>query len=335
MGASRKVLFIQTAFLGDVVLATAGMEAWHQSFPEDELHVLVRKPMDSLFEGHPWMGKVWAWDKRPRTKGRDWRRLIRSVRKARYDVVINLHRHASSGILTALSMAPIRVGFANNPLAWRFTHRVPHQWGDGTHEVDRIGKLLAPFIESKEFRPALHPNAHHVEEATRAGVQGQVLMMPGSQWATKAWPEGQFAKVLDSMDEPVALLGAPGEHALCARLAEGRPRVTNLAGELSLLGMVAAVDMAKLVVVNDSAPLHVASAMDTPTVALFASTVPRFGFGPLATRSAVLESTETLGCRPCGMHGKRRCPEGHFRCGWQLPVQDVLQAIAKLSQPAC
>ena len=332
MTKRRKVLFIQTAFLGDVVLATSGLEAWHREHPEDEVHVLVRKPMDGLFEGHPWLAKVWAWDKRPRVKGKDWRRLIRGVRKERYDVVVNLHRHASSGILTALSMAPIRVGFSNNPLAWRFTHRIPHRWGDGTHETHRIAALLEGFVKGEPCRPALHPLPQHIEEARQLGAEGKVLIMPGSQWATKAWPEGQFTLALDELNEPALLVGSPQEAPLCERLAEGRPHVSNVAGQLSLLGLVAAVGMAKVVVVNDSAPMHIASAMDTPTVALFVSTVPRFGFGPLATHQVILEANEELTCRPCGMHGKRRCPEGHFRCGWQLPVADVLRAIAQLGQ---
>ena len=201
MAKTRSILFIQTAFLGDVVLATSALEAWHKAHPEDHLDVLVRRPMDGLFEAHPFVRRVLAWDKRPRQKGRDWRRLVRDTRKARYDVVVNLHRHASSGVLTALSMAPVRLGYANNPLAWRFTHRIPHKWGDGTHEVERHLGLLAAF-DSEAFKqggcnPKLHPTKAHRAEAEALGARGALLVMPGSQWATKAWPEGQFAKVLD------------------------------------------------------------------------------------------------------------------------------------------
>lgn len=328
--ASRSILFIQTAFLGDVVLATAALEAWHAAHPEDAVDVLVRQPMEALFEGHPFVRHVHAWDKRPRTKGRDWRRLIRTIRKKRYDVVVNLHRHASSGVLTALSMAPVRLGYANNPLAWRFTHRKAHQWGDGTHEVERHMMLLSELLENPQGEPRLYPGPEHRSEATKFAADQSVLVMPGSQWATKAWPEGQFSSLLDQTDGPVLLMGAPGERALCERLAEGRPMVSSAAGELSLLGVAAAIGMAKAVVVNDSAPMHMASAMDAPTVALFASTVPRFGFGPRSTRHVVLEPPNDMACRPCGVHGRKRCPEGHFRCGWDLSVARVHQALLKV-----
>ena len=331
---ARKVLFIQTAFLGDVILATSALEAWHDAHPEDRLDVLVRKPMDSLFEGHPWLNCVRAWDKRPRVKGKDWRRLVREIRRARYDVVINLHRHASSGILTALSMANVRVGYANNPLAWRFTHRIPHRWGNGTHEVERILDLVSPFLKEvpSKPKPKLHPKEEHLREAESIHARDSILVMPGSQWATKAWPEGQFSKFLDGVKDRVILLGAPGERALCERLADGRPHVANHAGKLSLLGMAAAVQVARAVVANDSAPLHVASATNTPTVALFASTVPRFGFGPRASSSVVVEAESDLPCRPCGKHGRKRCPEGHFKCGWELSVRAVLDALARVQQ---
>ena len=85
--------------------------------------------------------------------------------------------------------------------------------------------------------------------------------------------------------------------------------------------------MAKVVVANDSTPLHMASATDTPTVALFTSTVPRFGFGPRASKHVVVEAATELHCRPCGRHGQKRCPEGHFKCGWELSVQSVLEAL--------
>ena len=203
-------------------------------------------------------------------------------------------------------MAPVRIGYANNPLAWRFTHRVPHRWGDGTHEVERHAGLLAPFLNDRVAvaEPKLHPGSRHVAEADAIQARDAVLVMPGSQWATKAWPEGQFARFLAQTDQRVVLMGAPNEHALCARLAEGHGHVTNAAGALSLLGFVAAVGMARAVVVNDSAPLHVASATDAcgqraPCRALV---------GPRQANTSWWRHPPELPCRPCGMHGRKRCP---------------------------
>ena len=84
-----------------------------------------------------------------------------------------------------------------------------------------------------------------------------------------------------------------------------------------------------MLVTNDSAPLHLASAMATPTVALFGPTVPTFGFGPLAPRHRVMETTG-LDCRPCHAHGPATCPLGHFKCMRDLPAALVAAAVREM-----
>jgi heptosyltransferase-2 len=78
--------------------------------------------------------------------------------------------------------------------------------------------------------------------------------------------------------------------------------------------------------VNDSGPMHICSAVNTPTVAIFCSTIPAFGFGPLAEQHKVIEVKEKLACRPCGNHGKKSCPEIHFNCANSIDVSEMLQA---------
>ena len=110
------------------------------------------------------------------------------------------------------------------------------------------------------------------------------------------------------------LLGGPADAEACRRIAEAAGRGEVLAGRLSLLGTAALMEGAAMNYVNDSAPLHIASAMNAPVTAIFCSTVPAFGFGPLRANGRILETTEKLDCRPCGLHGHRACPKGHFRC---------------------
>lgn len=87
-----------------------------------------------------------------------------------------------------------------------------------------------------------------------------------------------------------------------------------VAGKLSFLQSAALISKARITYANDSAPLHIASAMNAPVAAVFCSTTPEFGFGPLSDRSFILETDEKLACRPCGVHGKKECPLGHFKC---------------------
>jgi heptosyltransferase-2 len=105
--------------------------------------------------------------------------------------------------------------------------------------------------------------------------------------------------------------------------------VVDATGRLSLLASAELLGRCAILVTNDSAPEHLASAMDTPTVALFGPTVPDFGFGPLASRAAVL-GLETLPCRPCDRHGPQRCPLGHHRCMRDLPPELVAERVRAL-----
>ncbi|NUQ16804.1 MAG: glycosyltransferase family 9 protein, partial [Flavobacteriales bacterium] len=124
-------------------------------------------------------------------------------------------------------------------------------------------------------------------------------------------------------DHRILLTGAPGDAVLCEHIAQAAGRGEVLAGRLSLLGTAALMEGAAMNFVNDSAPLHIASAMDAPVTAVFCSTVPAFGFGPVRTNGRIVEITGKLYCRPCGLHGRKTCPEGHFRCAEDIAVESV------------
>ena len=104
------------------------------------------------------------------------------------------------------------------------------------------------------------------------------------------------------------------------KVNSGNDQVENLAGKLTLTESAELIKNARMNYVNDSAPLHMASAMNAPVTAYFCSTVPEFGFGPLSEHSVIVETNEKLSCRPCGLHGHKQCPQGHFNCGNQISI---------------
>ena len=124
----NKILVIQTAFIGDAILASAALESLHRKFPNAELHLLVRNGNEGLFEEHPYLTKVWVWDKKE-NKLRNLFRLLGAIRKEHFDWVINFHRFASSGMLTAFSGAKYKSGFDKNPFSSLFTFRARHEIG--------------------------------------------------------------------------------------------------------------------------------------------------------------------------------------------------------------
>jgi ADP-heptose:LPS heptosyltransferase len=315
----KKILLIQTAFLGDVILATATLEQLRAAFPDARIDMLVRKGNEGVLAGHPFLGKTWIWDKGKGKYG-NLLRLIAAFRRERYDLAVNLQRFFSTGLLTALSGARYRTGFAKNPLSFAFTYRFAHQVG-GVHEVARNGALLSPWVADTPARPRLYPRL--ADYATAPETGSYICIAPTSVWYTKQWPAEQWVELIKLLpkDLKIVLLGGKADRDACEhiRSASSHPAVANKAGELSLLESAAWMAGARMNYVNDSAPLHIASAMNAPVTAVFCSTVPAFGFGPLSDQSRVVETPLSLDCRPCGLHGKRACPEGHFRCAEIAP----------------
>ena len=340
----RRFLIIQTAFIGDVILATALLEQLHIVHPDALLDILVRKGNEGLLANHPFLNEVLIWDKKGSggvfDKYQDLWRLLKTIRSRSYDAVLNLQRYGTTGLLTILSEAKITVGFNKNPFARFFTHQVEHRFEPGVHEIDRNAALLNPLGGAEKrlrrqplARPKLYPSAADYEAVQAYQRQPYVCMAPMSVWFTKQYPAERWVELIRALPDnlTVYLLGAPTDATACdaIRATAGETKtIVNLAGKLSLLKSAALQQGAVMNYVNDSAPLHLCSAMNAPTTAIFCSTVPEFGFGPLADVSHVVQTPELLECKPCNVHGQTACPLGHFRCAWSIRIAD-LTPIAK------
>ena len=334
----KRFLIIQTAFLGDAVLVTSIVEKLHAFFPDAAIDLVVRNGNDGLFDGHPFLRKLHVWDKRT-GKTRDLFRLIGELRNVEYDHIINAQRFFSTGLMTVLARGKEKIGYDKNPLSFLFSKTVKHIIGDGRHEVDRLNALIEHLTDGSRPMPQLHPpNKAHGEvhdfiftwedhgTHTWSFMDLQyVCIAPASVWFTKQWPEANWVELIKSLpaDLLIYLIGAPGDGPLCDRIAKAAGRGNVLAGKLSLLGTAELMHRAMMNYVNDSAPLHIASAMNAPVTAIFCSTVPAFGFGPLRENGRVVETTEKLDCRPCGLHGYAACPKGHFKCALAIDVRQL------------
>lgn len=317
--SSQRVLVLQPAFIGDAILATSLVETL--SSAGYVVDMVVRNGNQGLFDGHPKLRNVIVWQKRPR-KYYNWYKILKLIRAERYDLIVNVHRHASTGLWVALSGAREKYGFRQNPLWWACDYVAEHGIGDGTHEIERNHRLLAPLKLTGPLPPKLYPRA--VDHARAEQVaQPFVTIAPASVWFTKRYPPDKWAELIRRIPPQTAvhLLGGRDDAELCERIAanSGRACVVQ-AGHLDLLGSAALMQRAAMNYVNDSSPLHIASAMNAPVTAFFLSTALSLGFGPLSDRSEVRRTPEPLPCRPCGLTGKRKCPKGHFECSQIEPL---------------
>lgn len=326
-----RFLVIQTAFLGDVVLATPVIEALAANFPDASIDFVLRKGNEGLLAGHPHLRRVWVWDKKI-NKHLNLVRLAFQLRRERYDVVINLQRFFSSGLLTLLINPRVSIGFDKNPLSVLFTHRFPHIIADGLHETDRNLSLLQPLLARPYGKMALYPAKTDFDTVRDLTSKKYVCLAPASVWYTKQMPVEKWvelSKQLVTNGYQVYLLGSPQDQGLNQHIisSAGIAGITDLAGGLSLLQSAALMKGATMNYVNDSAPMHLASAVNAPVTAIFCSTILAFGFGPKSAVSMVVETTEPLDCRPCGLHGYRQCPKGHFRCGTSIELSELVKNL--------
>lgn len=329
MEQPRSILIIQTAFIGDVILATALIESLHAKFPQCKLDFLVRKGNESLLQDHPVLRETMIFNKK--WKYINLLRLIRKTRARQYDFVINVQRFATTGLLTVCSGAKHTVGFNKNPLSFLFSTKVPHKV-EGKHEVQRNHMLIDDLVGKVNSRPRLYPSPGQFEKVKRYKGEPYITLSPASVWFTKQFPPDKWIEFLLALPAglTVYLLGAKDDRDHCAMILRNSSNksLVNLAGELSLLESAALMKDARMNYVNDSAPMHLASAMNAPVAAIFCSTVPSFGFGPLSESSFVIETPESLTCRPCGLHGHRACPQGHFKCALSIQKEQLLDALA-------
>jgi ADP-heptose:LPS heptosyltransferase len=328
----QKYLIIQTAFIGDVVLATSLIEKLHAFFPDAQIDFLLRKGNEQLLSGHPFVHEVLIWDKK-NSKQKNLLGIIGRVRKNRYDKVINVQRFFATGLLTVLSGARETIGFDKNPFSNLFTRKVKHQVGgnQAVHETIRNQDLIREFTDEFPYKPRLYPSAADFFSIDELSKGRYVTISPASVWFTKQYPANSWVKFIKDIPKglTIYLLGGPGDKGIChfIREASDRPEVKVLAGDLTYLQSAALMSRADMNYVNDSAPMHFASAMNAPVTAVYCSTVPEFGFGPLSDNSHVVEIEQPLYCRPCGLHGYSSCPENHFRCALEIKEEQLLKTL--------
>jgi heptosyltransferase-2 len=332
---------LQTSFLGDMILTTPLIE---RLAVEGPVHVVATPANAGILANHPAVASVIVFDKRGQDRGLGGiQRVAARVRATGATSAFLAQGSLRTAAIARLAGVPARVGFATSPGRVLYTRRVP--FDASRHHAQRLWQLASPpgVVEAPPvLRPSLFPGADdraHAEALLAShGVKSDtplIALAPGSVWATKRWPSyaelaANIARDPALATHVVVVLGAASDAPLAAAIqtavaAAGGPRVVDATGRLSLLASAALLARAQLLVTNDSAPLHLASAMDTPTVALFGPTVPALGFGPLASRRSIVEH-EALTCRPCGAHGPRTCPLGHWRCMRDVSATRVLGA---------
>ncbi len=342
----KRVLIIRTSSFGDIILTTPLIRALAQSLPGARIDYFTKQQYQSLLQYHPSV-KVIGFDPDSGLAG-----LIRAVRELkanRYDLVIDLQVNPRSIILRGFSGARMQRRYRKYSLKRRLLKRGINLLREAPPVAERYFSALEDFgiLPNGKGPEIFFPD----QERNRAdqilagaGLAGMPLLglAPGASRFTKQWPAERFAQtgaiLAGKFSAGVVILGGKEDQGAAGKAAAGLQargivKVKNLAGSLSILESAAVLSRLNLLLSNDTALMHLATAVGTPVAAIFGSTSRELGFFPYSKKATVLEA-EGLSCRPCSLHGEPECPEGHFQCMLLLDPEKAAEAGAKLWEPS-
>lgn len=329
------VAIIQTAFPGDVILASPMFQALKDKDPGCETVAVIRPESEPLLRNNPFVDGIVAFDKYGADKGISGV-LKTSSRLRGCQRAYIVQRHFRSALVAYLAGIPERKGYNNTSAKMLYTDRVEYR--ADRHEVQRCLDLLGIDDADKTYLPRIfiddEARGKISELLVSEGVSDDfAVVAPGSVWPTKRYPyyPGLIHLIDEKLNLSTVLTGGTADKQLADNVADAcKRRPCNLTGCTDLLESAALISKARIVFANDSAPVHMAAAVGTPVIAIFGPTVPEFGFSPYTGKAEIVD-IGPLYCRPCATHGSRQCPEKHFRCMLELPPSAIIEAALRLS----
>lgn len=330
----QRGLVIQTAFPGDVILTTPLIRraAERLGAPVDVVTIPAGAP---ALKNNPHIRDVIIFDKKGADQGLGgFLRMAKKLRARKYAVAYLAQGSLRTGALAFAARIPRRIGFRGAAGNRFYTHAV--MIAGEPHQIEKLLKLADGAPDRRE--PEIFPTAAERDAVdallAEAGIAGEfIALAPGSAWATKRWPYfPELARALS--DVPLAIVGGPGDRADARAIKTALGASAVVADGTGVLNMLASGELirrAVMLVANDSAPVHLASAVNTPVIEIYGPTVPQFGFAARPLRSRIVEP-DPLACRPCHHHGPVVCPLVHHRCMRDTPVARVLAEVRTVLQ---
>ena len=336
------MLVLQTSFLGDTVLTLPLIAEIRRRFPVKKLAVVCQPAGRELLRDHPAIDELIVDDKRGADRGwKGMRAKAAELKALGFTVAITPHKSLRSALLLALAGIPSRIGFRQSAGWFLFHHRAARD--PQRHDVERNLSVLEPLgvrvedcVRALDL-PVSATVQNVVDDKLRVlGVAGDrpiVGVNPGSVWPTKRWSVAGFAQLIlmlkQKLDCQILLFGGVEDAAVIEDVQTRCLKIgVNLAGQINLGEVGAAIGRCDVFVTNDSGPMHIAVARRVPTVAIFCATTPELGFFPYSSNAIVVG--RALPCRPCAPHGGRRCPLGHAKCIREVGADRVFESVRRL-----
>ncbi len=334
----QKFLIIQTAFLGDAILTLPMIQVLSKKNPNSQIDVVSIPSTKEIFEASPYVNKVLVLDKRGKHKSLiNLYNFVSLIKNENYTRIYSPHRSFRTSLIVLLSRVKETYGFDTSALSFVYKKKIKYE--SYLHEVERNLKLIGLINERDNWKIKPVINIHDsivkkIDELLNKITGRRIIAIaPGSVWNTKKYPTAYFEKVVDYLIAKnfyVVLIGGSDDKILCRSISQKYTNsIQSFAGNLNIIESIELIKRCSLILCNDSAPTHLGMIADIPTLTIYCSTIPQFGFYPYNKKSDYLSFNE-LNCKPCGIHGHDKCPINTFDCGYKLMPEMVIEKIAKL-----
>ncbi len=329
---AKKILIIQTAFLGDTILITPLIKAIKDLFPTCLIDVVTLPKNKIVFQNNPHIDEIICFDKSK--KFSSFFDVLKKIKANKYEISFLPHSSFTTTLLAYFGGIKKRIGFNRRISKYFLTDKVNFR-----KDCLRIEKNLdlLKIYSDKEYKKQtkLYPSENEIEfaESKLKNISNKTIAIaPGSIWVTKRWGEKNYTSLLRKLPDNISyvFLGAKEDSDLCQKIIEKleNRECLNLAGESSILESTAILQKCELLLCNDSGAMHIANAVGTQVVSFFGPTVKDLGYFPFREKDFVFEVD--LPCRPCGKHGHKKCPLGHHDCMKMITPEMVYSKIKDL-----
>ncbi len=337
----QNILYVQTAFLGDLLLSVPTLKKLRALYPNAKIHLVCRNGLGAFFVEKKLIDYVYEVKK---GNSKTYQEIKKSLLDINFDLLVSPHESIRTMLFSRSIKAKNKISYSRwyQRLAFNKMVERPMHLPEAlrqlylltliSEEVRNEFKSLDASIDWRNISASKIPVwASASIDKVKKDISKNVCLAPGSVWATKMWPKEYYAHLATSLIKKgftITLIGAENERAVCDWIESKEPKVNNKVGATSLTDLIAIYEESVLLVSNDSGPMHMAALVDLPTVCIFGPTVLSFGYRPW--QNNVKLSQIDLACRPCGKHGHDVCPIGTHDCMKMIEVRMVEEQVMEL-----
>jgi len=319
---AKRVLIIRLSSLGDVLLTTPVVRGLKKNYPGLTIDFLVKPNFDVAIRLNPNVSSVIIYSDTPE--------IVAQLKKNNYNLVIDLHNNFRTKKIVGQLGIPHYKFVKPNLEKFLLVHTKINLLKEKKPIPVRYAEVIPDFNLDDKGLELFIPDSIHSE---LEGLNNVVGFAPGAFHFTKRWLIEYYAELGEKLTEEgytIAILGGDSDKAVCSDLQKMISNSLDLSNNNNLFQTAAHIKKCKVLICNDSGLMHTASAIGTPVIAIFGSTVKEFGFAPYGIKSIVVENSE-LKCRPCTHIGKTKCPKGHFKCMKEIMPDLLYEKFKKFS----